>query len=127
MIDIETFRQLALSFPGTDEQPHFDKTSFMVNKKIFATVDTKKHRACVMLSVIDQSVFSTYDQSVIYPVPNKWGLQGATFIELGKVRKSMLKDSLKQAYNKIMIRKKMTVKKLSLTEKLMPDSLHLRN
>ena len=118
MIDIETFRQLALSFPGTDEEPHFDKTSFRVNKKIFATVDTKKNRACVMLSVIDQSVFSAYDQSVIYPVPNKWGLQGATFIELGNVRKSMLKDALKQAYNKIMIRKKGQLnKQLSLTEK----------
>ncbi len=110
MIDIETFRQLALSFPGTNEQPHFDKISFRVNKKIFATLDTKSNRACVMLSIIDQSVFSTYDHSIIYPVPNKWGLQGATFIELGKVRKSMLKDLLKQAYNKIMV-KKLTVKK----------------
>ena len=54
-----------------------------------------------MLSEIDQSVFSAYDKSVIYPVPNKWGKKGATFVELKMVRKDMLRDSLKQAYNKV--------------------------
>ena len=101
MVDIETFRQLALSFPGTIELPHFDKTSFRVNKKIFATLDIKNQRACLMFSEIDQSVFSAFDKSIIYPVPNKWGKQGATFVELQKVPKGMLKDALKQAYNKI--------------------------
>ena len=101
MVDIETFRQLALSFPGTIELPHFDKASFRVNKKIFATLDIRNERACVMLTQIDQSVFSTFDKTVIYPVPNKWRTKGATFIELKTVRKVMLKDALAQAYNKI--------------------------
>jgi predicted DNA-binding protein (MmcQ/YjbR family) len=105
LVDIETFRQLALSFPGTIELPHFEKTSFRVNKKIFATLDIKNKRACLMLSEIDQSVFSTYDKSVMYPVPNKWGKHGATFVELERVRKSMLKDALKQAYNTIAFKK----------------------
>ncbi len=76
-----------------------------MNKKIFATLDVKNNRACLMLSEIDQSVFSAFDQSVIYPVPNKWGKQGATFVELTIVRKSMLKDALKQAYKKITTKK----------------------
>ena len=101
MVDPETFRQLALSFPDAVELPHFEKTSFRVNKKIFATLDIKKKRACVMLSEIDQSVFSVFDKTIIYPVPNKWGDKGATFIELQSVRKSMLKDALTQSYNKI--------------------------
>ena len=101
MVDIETFRQLALSFPGTIELPHFDKASFRVSKKIFATLDIKNERACVMLTEIDQSVFSTFDKTVIYPVPNKWGTKGATYVELNTVRKGMLKDALAQAYNKI--------------------------
>src|SRR5258705_10120361 len=82
MVTIETFRQLALSFPGAIELPHFEKTSFRVNKKIFATLDIKNTRACLILSETDQSVFSAYDKSVIYPVPNKWGTKGATFVEL---------------------------------------------
>ncbi len=101
MVDIETFRQLALSFPETTEQPHFEKTSFRVNNKIFATLDVKNNRGCLMLSEIDQSVFSAYDETVIYPVPNKWGKRGATFVELETVRKSMLKDAMLQAYKKI--------------------------
>jgi predicted DNA-binding protein (MmcQ/YjbR family) len=100
MVDIETFRQLALAFPDTTEEPHFDKTSFRVNKKIFATLDESNKRACLMLTEMDQSVFIVYDRSVIYPVPNKWGQKGATFVELEKVRLSMLKDALRQAYHK---------------------------
>lgn len=53
-----------------------------------------------MLSDIDQSVFCAFDNSIIYPVPNKWGKQGATYVELKKVRKGMLKDMLNQAYQK---------------------------
>jgi hypothetical protein len=101
MFEIETFRQLALSFPGTIELPHFDKASFRVNKKIFATLDIKNRKACVMLTPIDQSVFSTFDKTIIYPVPNKWGTKGATYVELKTVHKGMLKDALTQAYNKI--------------------------
>lgn len=100
MVDIETFRHLALSFPGTIEQPHFELTSFRVNKKIFATLDESKHRACLMLSEIDQSVFCAHDRNIIYPVPNKWGLKGATFVELKGIKKNILKDALLQAYNK---------------------------
>jgi hypothetical protein len=110
MVSVETFRQIALSFKDATEEPHFDKTSFRVNKKIFATLDIKIGRACLMLSEIDQSVFSTYDKAIIYPVPNKWGKQGATFVELKLVPKAMLKDAMEQAYNKINT-KKTTVKK----------------
>lgn len=94
----EAFRKLALSFPDTGESPHFERTSFRTNKKIFATLDAKKNVACLMLSVIDQSVFSAYDPAIIYPVPNKWGQKGATYVELKKVRKDILKDALHQAY-----------------------------
>lgn len=105
MVDIETFRQLALSFPETLELPHFEKTSFRVNKKIFATLDAKNNLACLILTEIDQSVFSAFDKSVIYPVPNKWGKRGATFVELKLVRKSMLKDVLQQAYNRVVTKR----------------------
>ena len=58
-----------------------------------------------MLSEIDQSVFCAFDKSIIYPVPNKWGKQGATYFELKTVRKDMLKDALTQAYNKCIEKK----------------------
>jgi predicted DNA-binding protein (MmcQ/YjbR family) len=105
MVDVNTFQQLALSFPDAEEQPHFEKTSFRVKNKIFATLDKEKGLACLMLSLIDQSVFCTYDKEIIYPVPNKWGQKGATFVVLDKVKKEMLKDALGQAYNKLTAKK----------------------
>lgn len=36
MITLDTLRHLALSLPETTEEPHFEKTSFRVKKKIFA-------------------------------------------------------------------------------------------
>jgi predicted DNA-binding protein (MmcQ/YjbR family) len=98
MISISTFRQLALSFAETTEQPHFEKTSFMVNKKIFATLDENNNKAVVKLSAVDQSVFCAFDKTIIYPVPGKWGLQGWTMIELKKIKKEMLIDALTTSY-----------------------------
>ena len=47
---------------------------------------------------MEQSVFA-YDPTVIYPVPNAWGKQGWTYIDLKKVKKTVLKDALKAAYD----------------------------
>lgn len=105
MVSIDAFRKLALSFEGATEQPHFGRTSFRAGK-IFVTLDEKKALACLMLSAVDQSVFCAFDKSVIYPVPNKWGKQGATYFELKKVRKDMLKDAMTQAYERAVVVKK---------------------
>ena len=75
MITDETFKRLALKFPGVSSKPHFNKTSFKSSKRIFATPDTKLHPGCFKLSEIGQDVFCKYD-SIIYRVPNKWVMQG---------------------------------------------------
>lgn len=90
---------MALSLENASEKPHFELTSFRT-KKIFATLDEKRNRACLMLSPVDQSVFCKYDLQIIYPVPNKWGKAGATFVELNKVDKRILMDALQQAYDR---------------------------
>lgn len=97
-IDIETIRELSLAFSEAAEEPHFEKPSFRIQKKIFATVDLKNNRACVKLSVSDQDIFSLFDKTTIYPVPNKWGQQGWTFVELKTVRLAVLKDILAAAF-----------------------------
>jgi predicted DNA-binding protein (MmcQ/YjbR family) len=98
MVTIDTLRKLALSFPETTEEPHFEKTSFRVKKKIFATYDKSNNRACLKLSEIDQDVFSKLDLTTIYPVDNKWGKQGWTNIELNKVNEDLFIDALTTAY-----------------------------
>ena len=98
MITIEQARKAALSLPETIEKPHFDLTSFRVKNKIFATIHTDKNYVMVKLSAIEQSVFCAYNKEVIFPVPGGWGKQGATFINLKKVKKSMLLDALSTAW-----------------------------
>ena len=94
----ENARQIALSLPGAEEHPHFNRPSFRVKGKIFSTLWPVENRMMVKLSLIDQSVFIKFDPAVIYPVPGGWGRQGATFIELKTVKKAMLKDALTTAW-----------------------------
>jgi predicted DNA-binding protein (MmcQ/YjbR family) len=98
MVTLATLRKLALSFPEATEEPHFEKTSFRVKKKIFATYDAKNKRACIKLSEIDQDVFSNGAKASIYPLANKWGKQGWTIIELKTVRIDLFTDALTTAY-----------------------------
>ncbi len=98
MIKTETFRELALSMPNAVELPHFDKASFRVNKKIFATLNTERNIATIKLNAVDQNVFASVNPGIIYPVPNKWGQRGWTHIDLRKVRKNTLIDALTTSY-----------------------------
>lgn len=99
MVTVQKAREMALSLPDSVELPHFELTSFRVNKNIFASMDESKKRMCLMLTPIDQSVFCAFDKNIIYPVPNKWGQKGATYVELNKVKLAMLKDMLKVAHD----------------------------
>jgi predicted DNA-binding protein (MmcQ/YjbR family) len=119
MVSIDTFRKLALSFPETTEELHFEKASFRVKNKIFATYDGKNKRACVKLSEIDQDVFSLADSNIIYPVDNKWGKQGWTFIELEKVHEDLFTDALTTAYCEIAPKK--------LADQMKPKALIVNN
>jgi hypothetical protein len=99
MTNIETARQLALSLPDTEEYDHFGRPAFKIkNKRTFASLWPAEQRMMVQLSLIDQSVFNSFDPAIFYPIPNKWGLKGATFIDLQKVRPDMLKDAVRTAW-----------------------------
>jgi len=67
-MDSSSFIKHCLSFDEVIEQPHFEKTSFRVNKKIFATLALEKNNATFKLSEIDQSIFCDFN-------PDKSGLQ----------------------------------------------------
>jgi predicted DNA-binding protein (MmcQ/YjbR family) len=105
MVLIETFRKLALTFPNAVEEPHFEKSSFRINKKIFATFDEKNNRAVLKLNEIDQSVFCASGEMIFYPIPNKWGKQGWTIVELSKVRPEMFEDALIRSYENVIGKK----------------------
>ncbi len=107
MITKKAFTTLALSFPGTETQPHFDRTGFKITgKRMFATYLEKDNTATIFLTPIEQPVFCQMDPKHIYPVPNKWGEKGATIFELNKVAVEWVTEALLSAYNEILRKKK---------------------
>ena len=116
MPTIADIRTLALSLPETTEAPHFEKTSYRVGKKIFVTIDEKKQEACVKLSTADQDIFSLGHHAAIYPVPNKWGQQGWTIINLSKVHPDLLRDAVMAAYYEVAPKKLATIVQSRLNE-----------
>ncbi|WP_274474555.1 MmcQ/YjbR family DNA-binding protein [Mangrovimonas aestuarii] len=100
MTTFGTLEKIILNFPEVTVEPHFEKISFRVKKKIFATYDEKNNRATVKLSEKEQDIFSSLS-SQIYPVDNKWGKQGWTFIDLSEVNQDLLTKTLIAAYCKV--------------------------
>jgi hypothetical protein len=102
MITATSFANMALSFPGTEQVPHFDRIGFKVTgKRMFATCLEKDNTANVFLTPEEQTVFCQMDKG-IYPVPNKWGEKGATTFALNSVPKHLVMEALVSAYNSVL-------------------------
>lgn len=85
--------------PNTIAKPHFDRMAYKVlNKRIFATLHEATNSTNLKLSQIDQSVFCSFNKTMVYAVPNKWGLQGWTTFELDALPEEFVQDALNIAY-----------------------------
>jgi predicted DNA-binding protein (MmcQ/YjbR family) len=98
MITAPSFRKLALNLDRVSEQPHFDKASFRINEKIFATLDAVKKTASLKLSPIEQSIYCQLRPSIVIPATGAWGKQGWTVFDLTLITKGLLSEALKKAY-----------------------------
>lgn len=109
-----SFEEMALSFSGTEQVPHFDRIGFKVTgKRMFATYLERDNTANIFLTPGEQAVFCQMDKG-IYPVPNKWGEKGATTFELGKVSKNIILEALLSAYNEVVTKKPPTHRRTAL-------------
>jgi len=107
MVTAEQFHTLALSFHGTEQKPHFERTGFAITgRRMFATHLAKDNTANIFLSPNEQAVFCKMDNKHIYPVPNKWGEKGATTFDLNNLSKEYVLEALLSAYNDVLARKK---------------------
>jgi len=98
MVKAEEVRTLALSLPGSGEQPHFNRTAFTVGKKIFATLSFEDQTLNLKFTPEKQFIFCPPESDVIYPVHGGWGRQGWTTINLHKASKKLVKAALEEAY-----------------------------
>ncbi|HNP53153.1 MAG TPA: MmcQ/YjbR family DNA-binding protein [Ferruginibacter sp.] len=125
MITIETVTKQALTFKNVVQLPHFDKTSFRINGKIFATCDAKKGIASLKLTPVEQSVYVKVLPDSIYPATGAWGRQGWTVFTLKQVSKAIFTEALQKAYSNLAVTaagKKATSQKIVETiQTLHPD------
>ncbi|MEO6285882.1 MAG: MmcQ/YjbR family DNA-binding protein [Dyadobacter sp.] len=102
MITGEQFIELALTFAGTAQKPHFERIGFsVIGKRMFATYLAKNNTANIFLTPEEQTIFCEMDSENIYPIPNKWGEKGATTFDLNKVPKEFVMEALLSAYNDV--------------------------
>jgi hypothetical protein len=93
----DEFRELALSFPGTEERSHMDHPDFRVGGKVFASLDPKLDRGMAKLTPAAQQEFLRADRAFT-PAAGKWGEGGATIIELANSNVETVRQALHSAW-----------------------------
>lgn len=99
-MDSSSARDLVLALPGATEHDHFGKGAYRVPSpkgkpsKIFMTLWIEEQRAVFMLAVEQQAELHARHPQVYFPVPNKWGEKGATFVELVKATEKIFREGL---------------------------------
>ena len=96
----DEFRKMAMAMGDVTEAPHHEITSFRTKKRIFATLDSRRNRGCLMLSPELQSVYCLMPDGSFVPVDNAWGKSGSTWVDLKTVKKAVLKEAMKAAYER---------------------------
>jgi hypothetical protein len=102
MITQDAFTDMAFSFNGVEQVPHFERIGFkVIGKRMFTTYFDKDNTANIFLTPEEQVVFCQMDPVNIYPVPNKWGEKGATTFLLNSIQKELVMEALLSAYNNV--------------------------
>ena len=97
MATARDLRRIALSLEGTTEAPHFDRTAFKV-RRIYATLAADGRTANLMFTPDEQALKCTVAPEAFSPVPNAWGLRGATTAKLAALTVEELRDALALAW-----------------------------
>ncbi len=95
----ETFRQFALSLPGTVESAHMNHPDFRAHGKIFATLQyPSADWGMVKLAPERQQEFVDAHPGVFVPVKGGWGRGGATSVRLNAVAEEALREAMRAAW-----------------------------
>jgi hypothetical protein len=93
-------RAIALAFPEASEAPHFEKPSFRVGKKIFATMGTDGF-AVIKLAPDQQAMMTEVRGDLYAAVPGAWGRQGWTRVSLKAADAETLRHAFAMSYRNV--------------------------
>jgi len=90
-------RKLALSLEGTTTHPHFERTAFKV-RRIYATLAGDGLSLNVKLTPDEQAFKTMLAPDIYTAIPNGWGRQGWTTIDLARIGTEELEAVLRMAW-----------------------------
>jgi hypothetical protein len=90
-------RKLALGLEGTTEHPHFDRAAFKV-KRIYATLAADGTSLNLKLTPEEQEFKTMLAPEMFSQIPNAWGRQGWTMVNLKAISKAELAAALTMAW-----------------------------
>jgi hypothetical protein len=90
-------RRIALSLGGTTEAPHFDRAAFKVVRN-YATLAADGRTANLKFTPDEQEFKCMMAPEAFAPVPNAWGKQGWTTVNLSKLSAAELRNALEMAW-----------------------------
>ncbi len=90
-------RRIALSLDGTTEAPHFDRAAFKV-ARIFVTLAADGRTANIKFTPEEQEFKCMLAPGAFTPVPNAWGKQGWTTLNLTSLGVDELKNAMEMAW-----------------------------
>ena len=97
----DDIRALALSLPLAEEHPHFDRASFRVKGKIFATLPPCGEQVVLKLLPEIKESLRQSDPDAIIPLPGGWDRGGWTLIAIARMDSEMLADLIRLAWRQV--------------------------
>jgi predicted DNA-binding protein (MmcQ/YjbR family) len=91
-------RRFALALPEAYEAPHFEATSFRVNKKIFCTMGENGAGIVLKFTPEDQHNLAADEADSIKPVAGYWGRSGWTDVQVSEMAEPKLQSLLRMSW-----------------------------
>lgn len=95
---VDEFREIAMSFPETEERSHMNHPDFRVGGKIFATLNEDLTQGMAKLTPAQQQDFLRMEPASFSPASGAWGVRGATMIVLVNADEGAVRDALRSAW-----------------------------
>jgi hypothetical protein len=98
----KALQRLALSLPGAHEAPHFERTSFRVGKKIFATMTPDGSEAMVRVGAPELLRSLLSDHGDVFFSYGNWTLNNRSLgVRLAKVDAKMMEALLVESWKHV--------------------------
>ena len=101
MVTAAQWRELALSFPETEEKAHFGNPDFRVRNKIFCGLRADGREGNLKLAPEAQSMLLEARPQAFYPAAGAWGVKGWTHVVMAEAQLEELRPLIGDAWRSV--------------------------